>query len=170
MLCKRCKKNQATVHVSKIVNNYKSDVYLCAECAKKENEIPFMNGNLFDFNIGDFLSGMMQSPENYSQPNVITCKNCGMELTEFSDHGRLGCAHCYDSFRNELLPLLKQIHGAVAHTGKIPNHASSTLKLKKQKEFLQQDLQDAIQNERYEDAAKIRDEIKKLTQLEKGDE
>lgn len=170
MLCQKCKKNEATVHIQKAVGNYKTDLHLCADCAKQEGEMPSTHfGQLFDFNVGDFLSGMLGIPGSVqAAPKEKACPRCGMRLSEISKHGRLGCPACYEAFRAELRPLLKQIHGADRHTGKLPEHAAGALKLQKQKEELQEKLQQAVESERYEDAAKLRDEIRSLEQKPEG--
>ena len=72
----------------------------------------------------------------------------------------------------EISPILKNLQGANRHVGRgyreiETKNSNSARKVAPKKEEskldkLQKDLQKAIKDERYEDAAKIRDEIKKL--------
>ena len=98
----------------------------------------------------------------FPQERVLKCPSCGLSYDDFKQKGRLGCGKCYETFRRLLLPLIKKIHSATRHTGKAPLHlekrVSSQLKIKE----LHQHLQRAIQLEEYEEAAKLRDQIKEL--------
>ena len=163
MVCQKCKQKEASVFVSKIINNQKSEVYLCDNCAKVESDFEAINiGNMFDFNIGDLLDQMMFEKNDYPVIEVKTCPNCGMTLNEFSKIGKLGCSNCYNTFSNELLPLFKRIHGSTTHNGKLPIGTEHYIIAKREIEELKVKLGDSIASERYEDAAKYRDRIKEL--------
>ena len=98
---------------------------------------------------------------------LLRCPSCGLSYEDFKKKGRLGCGKCYETFRRSLLPLLKKIHSATTHVGKTPasleKRASSQLKT----EELYQRLRRTIQLEEYEEAAKLRDQIKELERKEK---
>ena len=157
MLCDICHKNIATVHLTEIINNKVAEMHICQGCAQTKagefNQQP---------NISDFLSGLISPTSTRKQEHSLKCPACGLNYSDFKKTGRLGCDRCYAAFRKQLLPLLKKIHGTIRHTGKIPIHlerpAFSELKLKE----LNKQLARAIQLEEYEDAARIRDQIKKL--------
>jgi protein arginine kinase activator len=80
--------------------------------------------------------------------------------------GRFGCAHCYETFKEQLPPVLRRLHsGNWSHSGKIPKRIGGGIHLKKQVENLKSELKELIQQEEFEKAAQIRDEIRTL---EKG--
>ena len=158
MLCEKCKKNQATTHIKTIINGKYSEKHLCSECYKEEND--FAGG----FSVGDMFSSMF-GDSHYSglQNGVIRCPVCGSTINDISNTGKAGCSDCYKTFGEQLLPFIKRIHGSVSHTGKMVsgnvsaenNEKSELLKLKEQ-------LKSLIAEEKFEEAAKVRDRIKEL--------
>ena len=81
-----------------------------------------------------------------------------MTYPEFSSGGRFGCAHCYQTFGPFLKNFLKKIHGSENHSGKGPVSQKEGITLK----LLKQKLNALIQQEEYEQAAKVRDDIRAL--------
>lgn len=162
MLCEQCGKNQATVHMKKIINNHVTESYLCEECASKNNSFSFDT----PFSIHNFLAGLIDSsydgPIKIEQVKSLTCDNCGLTYGKFRQLGKFGCSNCYNSFRDKLVPLLKKIHGHDTHNGKIPKEAGKNVSTKKMIEKLKTELDLAVSREEFEKAAQIRDEIKRL--------
>lgn len=159
MLCQKCGKNQATVHVQTIINGVKTDYHLCDDCAREEGYIsvfpPFASepGNLMSaFLEGVPWSGAVAKPER--------CPVCGWSYDEFARTGFLGCQSCYEKFGNRMEGVLRRIHGATKHVGKAPGwrkpSAGSRI------DVLKAELEDAIRKEEYERAAVLRDQIKEL--------
>lgn len=162
MLCDDCKRRPATVHIKKINNNQVVEKHLCQQCAQSNGEVNFS----FDqqFSVHDFLKGMFSHGivEGAPPKTQTGCTNCGMTYSDFSRTGRIGCSHCYSAFGQRLEPLLRRIHGASAHTGKLPLRTGTTLQRRQQIKQLRQQLDRLIVNEEYEQAAKVRDEIRTL--------
>ena len=155
MLCNKCNKNIATFHYKKIINGKKSEINLCNECASELGYVTSLNDH-FDFGsaLNDFL-GIANSPK------AVTCPSCGTDHATFKKTGRLGCEKCYQHFKITIDEILPSIQPGCEHKGKrIGENNEEFLKKKKLKE-LKENLQKAILDERYEDAAKYRDEIKK---------
>lgn len=164
MLCNECGKNQATVHSVQYVNGVKSEVHLCSQCAKNH---PELSGNLFstgDF-FKSFFDGFMQMPVLSGSGAV--CDSCGTSFGEFRQSGLFGCPDCYNTFREAVIPVLKGTHGSIQHTGEKP--AANTEEAEKRRHYyeLKEQLARAIAEERFEDAAKLRDEIGALKMEEK---
>lgn len=187
MLCQNCGKNEANIRYTQIINGVKKEVALCSECAAKlglENmDIP-INFNSF---LGDFFNDFA---EREFLPNLKTeevrCKNCNMSYDDFINTGMFGCSKCYDTFSSPIDSLLKNLHGTAKHIGrgpketnkesdkktnlsseieekcKVENKVKSDEENKDNKTKLEQELAKAIKEERYEDAAKIRDELKEM--------
>lgn len=161
MLCQHCQKRPANVHLTQIVNNKKSEVYLCEQCAAEKSKA----GMDISMNIGDFFTGLMglDHPASYTKKiyaETKRCEKCGMSLEDFQSLGKLGCDNCYKVFADYLRPLIKKIHGNTAHSGKVPARASEEIKTTEEIGILRQQLQDAINKEEYEKAAELRDRIK----------
>lgn len=190
MLCDNCGKREANVKYSENINGKTRELNLCEECSKKLG-ITEMDFNMpIDFSsfFGQFMEDF-DTPEFmplFNEVKALKCKNCGYTFDDIVNTGKLGCEDCYDVFEDKLDPIIKKIQGANRHVGRIgkilneSNQNKDSIKnesIKKQDklnegskanfkemeiENLQKELKDAIKEERYEDAAKIRDEIKKL--------
>ncbi|HZK57616.1 MAG TPA: UvrB/UvrC motif-containing protein [Clostridia bacterium] len=162
MLCENCNIREATVHKTKIVNGVKEEIHLCEECAK-ESEIFNFEDN---FSIHSFLSSLL---EGSISPNITIegdqgrkCPQCGSTYNDFKRSGKLGCSVCYSTFNNMLAPLIKRIQGNNVHAGKIPRKSGSLIKLRKEIKSLRDQLQQLVETEEFEEAARVRDEIKEL--------
>ncbi len=191
MLCQNCGKNEVTFRYTQIINGVKKEMALCDKCAKSLG-LENLDFNMpIDFSnfLGDFLNvaaDTMVLP-SFAKTGTLQCDNCKMTYNEFVDTGKFGCSHCYDVFESFLDPVLKNIHGSSTHIGRRSrltkgekdnvaedvkrayakankDNSQKNEKTEKDKkiEKLNADLKLAIKEERYEDAAKIRDEIKKL--------
>ena len=166
MVCNICGQNEATIHLTEILNNQMVEIHLCETCAEQKGA-DFKSH--FDFNkllasLTDF--GAELKPERMSK---LACKDCGMTYEEFGRTGRLGCANCYQVFEKLLIPLIKRVQRDVHHVGKVPSKASTEVKKTLELRELQDRLRKSIQSETFEEAAKIRDQIQQLEEkLKKG--
>ncbi|MFA4984466.1 MAG: UvrB/UvrC motif-containing protein [Candidatus Omnitrophota bacterium] len=162
MLCDICGKNQATVHLTEIIDEQMTELHLCEECAHKKSAQMEQQ-----FGLSDLLAGMaeFEKPALQKEGLALKCPNCGLTYTDFRKIGRLGCGDCYGTFSKYLIPLLKRIHGATQHIGKSPLGFAKTQK-KKEKisevAALKEKLQRAIEGEAFEEAARLRDQIREL--------
>jgi protein arginine kinase activator len=159
MLCDVCAKNQATVHLTEIVNEQMTELHLCEGCAKaKSHEMEQQ------FGLSDLLAGMVQfdKPTVEKDAMALKCPNCKLTYADFKKIGRLGCGECYSAFKKYLGPLLKRIHGSNQHVGKSPIRVSRILKKKIDEQDLRLKLQKAVEAEAFEEAARLRDQIKEL--------
>ena len=91
-----------------------------------------------------------------------------MTFDDFSKTGRFGCSQCYSTFKNQMNPMLRRIHGKTFHVGKVPKRTGGQLRIKQEINRLKRELQEAVNAEEYERAAVIRDKIKELEQNELG--
>ncbi len=155
MKCDKCTK-AATLHITEVMGDEHEELHLCQECAEK----------------------YLYEPQNKSGPKAAAhaaaeetdesgvpnreCPVCGIKFVEFRNSGRLGCPHDYQEFREELLPLLENIHGETRHSGKTPRRQPQNQKTQSQLVQLRKELLQAVNREAYEEAAKLRDQIRKL--------
>lgn len=160
MLCDACKKREAVVHIVKIEDGQRTDVHLCAACAKRQSNF----SNMRDVNIidNDFFRKMAYPDYQGASGDEPRCASCGMTYGEFNHVGKFGCPDCYEAFKEEIPPLLRRIHGHSKHVGKVPNRGTGVFRTATQVKRLRQHLQKLVQEERYEEAAKVRDEIRAL--------
>ncbi|MFH1655275.1 MAG: UvrB/UvrC motif-containing protein [Candidatus Omnitrophota bacterium] len=160
MLCDICKKIQATVHLTEIVDEQMTELHLCEQCAKQKS-IQMEQ----QFGLADLLAGLTdlskQAKEDIGHV-ALRCPNCGLSYEDFRKVGRLGCSKCYVTFKRYLSSLLKKIHGSNQHIGKTPVKVSRTVKVKSELQDLKDRLQKAVLAEEFEEAAKIRDKIREL--------
>ena len=162
MLCQDCNENPAAIVFTQIVNNEKTILQLCKECAEKRGlQSPLGSAN---FPIGDLLAGMAEEEGKIETEEMKkrTCVQCGLTYADFKKAGRLGCSECYDTFIEGLKPLLRKIHGSNQHMGKIPVFEKEHVQRKKEIRKLREALKKAIKAEEFEKAAALRDRIHEM--------
>jgi len=154
MKCHHCD-NQATVHLTQILNGQMHKMDLCETCAQA-------NGVTNPENLS--IGTLMDSTENESKPpsGSMVCESCGTTHQEFKKGGRLGCEACYHVFRPVLDPLLDGMHAGIQHIGKIPSSSVSRVKFEQSVDDLKKQLVKAIEDENFESAANLRDQLKAL--------
>jgi len=153
--CDLCSK-PATVHLTQIVNSKIHKVDLCEACAQAKG-VTDPNG----FSLADLLLKASLNPEPATDAR---CESCGFTPQDFKKTGRFGCAACYGHFSRLLDPMLDSMHKGISHTGKVPHRAVARKSLYERLTQLESDLDAAIKSERYEDAARFRDEISQVRQ------
>lgn len=160
--------DSATVHLTQIVNNQIHKIDLCETCAEQKG-ITDPNG----YSLADLLVKPGQESEELVEglEGGFVCDECGYTQRAFKKTGRLGCESCYDTFATLLSPALAGMHKGEKHKGKVPARALERKTYEDRLSTLESDLTVAIQEEHYEDAARVRDEIielKKSTDLEEA--
>jgi protein arginine kinase activator len=155
--CDLCAK-PATVHLTQIVNNKVHKVDLCEECAQAKG-VTDPSG----FSLADLLLKASNNPEP-APVSAVRCEQCGFTPADFKKQGRFGCPACYDAFKGMLEPMLDGMHKGVIHAGKVPQKALERKTLYDRLTQLEVDLSEAVKSERYEDAARCRDEINQVKQ------
>ena len=153
--CDLCSK-PATVHLTQIVNSKIHKVDLCEACAQAKG-VTDPGG----FSLADLLLKASLNPEPAGD---IRCESCGFTQQDFKKTGRFGCPSCYQHFSGMLEPLLDTMHKGVVHTGKVPQRALDRKSLYERLTQLETELDQAIKAERYEDAARYRDELHQVRQ------
>lgn len=148
----------ATVHLTQIVNNKVHKVDLCEACAQAKG-VTDPGG----FSLSDLLVKASLSPEAVATAGLC-CEACGFTPGDFKKHGRFGCPQCYATFNCIVEPMLENMHKGNLHTGKVPSRALERKTREDHLRELETNLQSAIKDERYEDAARYRDEINQAKQ------
>ena len=180
MQCDVCQAKTAEVFLTHIDKGKVQKVNLCKDCSKErgvEDPTGFALTELLE-NLGTTveIETPPQTPEPITsatkdnqlavrtEPAVAAkCPTCGFTQTDFKKTGRLGCSECYDTFAESLGSLLKAMHKGTNHTGKKPERVARLLEMAERMKGLQDDLQRAVKAEDYENAASLRDQIRRLT-------
>lgn len=165
MLCENCKQRLATVHITRIINNQKTQFNLCEECARNYHQQWSTEFFTSEFSLPKFLANLV-SPEAVSFPpkfsRAYRCEGCGLTYEQFQQLGKFGCGQCYHAFEPQVETLLRRIHGASSHRGKVPRRTGGELRLRQEIERLKAELNVLVANEEFERAAEVRDKIKAL--------
>lgn len=153
--CDRCAK-PAVYHITEIREGEAQALHFCEQCAKQHLSHPEAAEGP-EGSGGETSSAEEQ--DKFEEVDQQVCPNCGITFKEFRSQGRLGCPHDYIAFQDELLPLLENIHGETQHIGKTPKRAPHASQKQYRLIKLRNRLRSAIDEEMYEEAARLRDEI-----------
>lgn len=171
MNCDVCNKAPAKLFVTKIVNNDVSKMKLCESCAREKHlEASFEDNTSFEQLIGELLplTGLMHATEHLEEPEPphATCPQCGLSYEKFKSKKRLGCEVCYETFSDKLVEILDEVHGSRIHCGKVPQSAREEVERVRKITVLRDSIKAAVREERYEEAAQLRDEIERMEGME----
>lgn len=165
MMCEECGIRQAKFHLMKIVNDERTERNLCAVCmAKYQKQLPGIDLT----NLAGILNNIL---ENHESPELQTedegedslvCEQCGTTYAEFRKSSAAGCANCYKAFHAPIERIFKRVQAGTQHSGRIPEGVRSGASIRMNIDRLKQRMQKAIQNEEFEQAAKLRDAIRAL--------
>ncbi len=160
MQCQICGKREATVHYTEMKDDKVEQLHMCEECARERG---FGSGDKADFSLSDLLGSMAEEdlPPD-SSGGTLRCSRCGTTYAQFRSSGRLGCPDCFQAFRAPLIPLLRRVHGSDEYMGKIPVSAGEEQRKNREIRNLKKRLDRAVRMEEFEEAARLRDEIRSL--------
>jgi protein arginine kinase activator len=121
------------------------------------------------------------------------CPHCGLEFSEYAGNNLFGCAHDYTAFAGKIDGMLKRYHGTAIHVGRGPlklartpadagdatspdapavnearrGHGVNLLPKKSddddKRAMLETALRRAVQDEAYEEAARLRDQLRRMS-------
>ena len=165
MLCQKCNKNEANTHIKTVINGKLTEYALCSTCAKEMGYSNFLTNLDFHSLLGGLFENLTLSD------TTEKCPKCGATFDDIISTGKIGCAECYQYFDTKLKPTIQRIHGTTEHKGKSPGKSALSIPEKRTEiaissssvvEQKKLQLRNAIEEQRFEDAAKLRDEIKVL--------
>ena len=160
MICDVCGQHEGTIRIKRVINGNISEMNICPECMRKQ----FTGNGTFD--ISFFINQLVNllGFGNIHDSSDATCPVCGMKFSEFSKTGKLGCDHCYESFGKMLDPLIKKIHGVDRYPDDV-EHEMPYDQVDKKSQILmelQEKLELAVRDEKYEEACVYRDQINSI--------
>jgi protein arginine kinase activator len=180
-VCELCRKRPATTHLTELEpdSGERRELHLCPACiqslgvqlesgppaiaeiiAKGANE-PAAEGEE-----GEAEGSTAASP---SAEEDEACPVCGLQFSDYANNNLFGCANCFLAFGDRVEALLKRYHGATRHIGRAPQKAATVAAVVPQRRGserrkLETALKEAVAKERYEEAAALRDQLRKLEQ------
>lgn len=176
MKCQHCNEREATTHIRKNINGEKTEMHLCSECAAELGVMDefktesFFNDSFF----GSLLGAGIPAMNLLS--GIERCETCGSTFNDIVKSGKVGCANCYSKFSDKLEPSIVKLHGKASHIGKnitytevddepeVNASADSAEAQDTSLHSLKKELKQAIKEQRFEDAAVLRDKIKEISQ------
>jgi len=182
MLCEKCKIREANVQLVQIVNGVKTDHFFCAQCAgEMDLNVHSPQGDMpLSKLLATLLSQTVKSQQKEKCANVV-CPTCGTTYEQFINDSKLGCADCYKVFDLLIGENIKQLQGSDIHHGKRPKYFSGEIPEQVKEDIeesitgqapdselldrlldIRKKLREAVAEERFEDAAKLRDELKEI--------
>ena len=168
MICEHCKQRHANVTVTQVHNGQKVERHYCEVCATQfhpfqfdVNEEPASLQQLISnwFNFVPVNAKNESTTTNTASPK--SCPSCGFTYRQFLKQGKFGCGQCYETFSEQLPQLRERLQAGTQHVGYMEEGPSKE-KVEQQIQELRSSLQQAIAEERFEDAASIRDEVREL--------
>lgn len=165
MICNVCGTNPATIHLTEIINSQMLEIHLCEACAEEK-------GTDFKthFNVADLLAGLsdISTAETVQhKAEKLVCAECQLGYAEFAKNGRLGCPACYEAFSKYLTPLIKRVQRSSQHVGKKPSRIAPEAEARHELKIIQEKLKKCVAKEDFEEAARLRDQIKTLQEKPK---
>ena len=180
MKCERCNKNEATFFYEENINGEKKKFSLCTHCTEelqKSGELKMVSSPFEDVSLaspfvslGDTLLGSLFYPSEAAKigTGAKKCSRCSSTLRDFRERGKAGCPDCYVTFSAELEATIRSMHGSAAHTGRAPAKWKKKLDRAGRLKELRSALDKAIKKEEFEEAARLRDEIRAMLGKEEG--
>lgn len=168
MKCDMCD-NEAAVFLTQIVDGKMTQVNLCEKCSKEKGVTDPTGFQLADFLIG--TAGAKKAQAAVAEDDTLACSECGFTRAHLKKIGRLGCPECYHTFAADLENMLRAMHKGTRHIGKVPGKTAPSpvtsgrtpkVSVKKRHGELKDSIERAVAEERYEDAARMRDEMRDM--------
>jgi protein arginine kinase activator len=147
---------EAAVHLQQVIGGTEQSIHLCTACARNYGVLPVQSSFSITNNVGVLLFGGAISAAN---PQCF-CRHCHCTLESFKKDGHLGCAQCYDDLKDDLFSLLENLQKSLTHVGKKAKVSEPKAAPPVVPAPLKDQLKTAIAEERFEDAAKIRDQLR----------
>lgn len=120
-----------------------------------------MNFNEEEFTMNQLLKHLLASGELNQRPEV--CPKCGLTLREALHIGKFGCSTCYTTFSAYVPQIVERVQaGNHQHVGQAPLKSAEKIARRKKLEELELKLQQLVEEQAFEEAVIIRDEIKAL--------
>lgn len=164
MKCQHCNNNEATTYIKKNINGNTTEMHLCSKCAEELGVMDEFSSESFfnDTFFGNLLG--MGIPSMNILSGIEHCEYCGSTFNDIVKNGKVGCANCYSKFEDKLASSIIKMHGRTKHIGKNISYTEEnpTQITESESQKLKKALKLAVEEQRFEDAAVLRDKIKEI--------
>lgn len=143
--CQRCQQRPATHKLSDSQGHLHP---LCEVCATQAQIFGHLHKSL--------LPALMRP----GLPALQACPSCHLSWSQLNQCSHLGCPDCYRHFRLALDATLARLHGHTQHAGRRPQPATTSEP--EDACWLRQQMEQAVAEERFEEAALWRDRLRRL--------
>ena len=168
MLCEHCHENEAKISYTIVEGNDTKQMHVCPSCFQEFLAKQFPSSQIPPLDIQPMIQELLSLFHGKDAEENRSCPVCGRSLKEFRKTGMFGCDNCYNTFAEELNALLPRMQGADHHVGAMPEAFRRNREASEKEQALKDRLDAAVADERYEDAALLRDEIKALKEERHG--
>ncbi len=170
--CEFCDVGEATIHLTQVVDGTIKKLNLCQECAQRNGIDLHSPVSITDLLLGIGKQQAKRNARDQGDEFDLCCSRCQLSRAEFKKRARMGCPECYQSFHSEVSAITQAMHHSRQHVGKIPKRQGQEVRMSSRIASLKKGIEVAIEKEDYEQAARLRDEIrnihKKIDQVQKG--
>jgi protein arginine kinase activator len=158
MKCEICGLKEAVIHIRQIQKDLVHELHICEECAQEKGLIREEESEL---PIANLLSGLLEGKDMTGAGEVKeVCPGCGMKASDFRKQGKLGCAQCFTAFEKDVRAIVSQMAARPRHAGRLPGSFSEEARTAAADAGLREELREAVEREDYEEAARLRDQIR----------
>lgn len=164
MKCENCHEREATMHITTGKGFSKKEQFLCEQCADESFSTQYSSFSDDSFNIHQLLKSLAHHKNITEQEqSAERCDTCGSTIETILQNGKFGCSECYESFGDKVQEIVTRVqHHQHAHVGKVPTRSAEHLKVKRQLDGLKHKLNELVDEQEFEEAAVVRDEIKAI--------
>jgi len=165
MKCSICHHNEASIYIEQNINGESRKYNLCGDCASAGDmsvNVNFIDPSQALSALHTFWFTPEAQQQKSKQPPEKICPGCAMSFASFKKTSMLGCAVCYDAFSSELLEVFGRLQPGTKHRGKIPKVKGAAFAKDREMAVHKEKLKALIAAEEYEEAAKIRDIIRRM--------
>ncbi len=163
-ICEGCGTREARLRFTEVDGAGRRAALLCAECGIARG-IPAdeLRGGRMDTR-ALWSEIIHRLADDRGAGAALACPDCGLTFADFERSERLGCPSCYQTFMGDMTRLLREYHGSEAHRGKMPRNFGRRIDLRRRILGVKESIQLAVSEERFEAAARLRDEMRDLEQ------
>jgi len=140
MKCELCGAHNAKYKYYEVDSDTVREINICEQCAREKGVD-------------------IKNKEDSVALESAVCPVCGLSSAEYKESMSLGCVECYKNFKDQIKASLKESQLGVLHKGKEPVRSSEVIFVKKEILEMKKKLDGYVENERFEEAVKLRDEI-----------
>jgi protein arginine kinase activator len=166
MNCHMCGERRATIHLLELIDGRQKSVWLCSICASGRPDIPRLDpADGIKAGESPTLASFLGQSYAGDQQAVAAppCPECGYRIAAFQERNRLGCPGCYPHFRRQIAPIVARFHRHASHVGRVPRRAGGHATRQGEMTRVRVALEKAIRAEDYEEAARLRDTLRRQT-------